>query len=106
MRDLHIRHFSGRGAKEACKNFSIGDIKGILGRFGEDYKKSFHDRIVNTVAHVAWDNIYNNRQAVAHGAGAQIGFADLKLNYAQSLDVLDAMAACLQLRPHEIKDLN
>lgn len=105
MRDIHVRNFTERAAKDACRSFSIGEIKGILGRFGVDYKKVFNDRIVNTPAHVAWDNIYNNRQAVAHGAGAQMSFADLRVNFEQSLDVLDALVAALDLRLREIRDL-
>jgi hypothetical protein len=105
MRDIHIKRFTTRSARDACKYFSIGDIKGILGRFGDDYKQSFHDQIMNTASHVAWDNIYNNRQAVAHGAGAQMSFPDLKKNYQESLIVLDAIVAALGLRPHETKDL-
>src|ERR1017187_8263263 len=57
MRDAYLRNFAYRGAKEACKYFNISDIKGILGRFGDDYKKTFGDRVVNTPAHIAWDNI-------------------------------------------------
>lgn len=73
---------------------------------GADYKDEF-DRIVkNTPAHVAWDNIYNNRQAVAHGAGVQMSFADLRKNYQESLAVLDALAGVLGLRPRETHDLN
>jgi len=105
MRDAHVRRFNERSAKDACRFFKIGDIKGILGRFGEDYKTSFHDRIVNTAAHVSWDNIYSNRQAIAHGAGAQMSFADLRRDYTQSLEVLDAVTAALSLRSRETKDL-
>jgi hypothetical protein len=105
MRDPHVKSFARRGAREVCRCFNISDIKGILGRFGEDYKKSFHDRVVEKPPHVAWDNIYNNRQAVAHGSGAQMSFSDLKLNYKQSLDVLEAVVSALGLRPSETHDL-
>jgi len=105
MRDLHIKRFAGRSAKDVCRVFNIGDIKGILGRFGDDYKTSFHDHVMNSPAHVAWDNIYSNRQAVAHGAGAQMSLADLKLNYQQSLVVLDEIVSALGLRPRETRDL-
>lgn len=105
MRDAHIKSFAKRSAKDACKRFDISDIKGILGRFGDDYKQAFHDQVMKTASHVAWDNIYHNRQAVAHGAGAQMSFPDLKKNYQESLAVLDALVLALGLKPGEIRDL-
>jgi hypothetical protein len=57
------------------------------------------------IAHVAWDNIYTNRQAVAHKTGTQMSFGDLKKDYKDSLVVLDALVVALSLRPREIRDL-
>jgi hypothetical protein len=104
--DLHIKNFVIRGAKDASRNFNIGDIAGILGRFGDDYKKAYQTAVYQTTAHVAWDNIYNNRQAVAHKNGTQMSFGDLTKNYAESLVVLDTLIAALCLQPHETIDLN
>jgi hypothetical protein len=104
-KDIHIKKFNQRGAKEATKNFSIGDLKGILGRFGEDYKTAFSDLVLDKPPHVAWDNIYNNRQAVAHGSGAKMSFDDLKRDYHDSLVVLDSLCTALTLKPKELRDL-
>jgi hypothetical protein len=57
------------------------------------------------VSHVAWDNIYTNRQAVAHKTGPQMSFGDLKNDYRDSLVVLDSLVSALGLRPREIRDL-
>jgi hypothetical protein len=103
MKDLHVRSFTKRTAKDACRRFDISEIKGILGLFGEDYKQGFHDRVINTSAHTAWDNIYANRKAVAHGGGAQMSFPDLRTNYTESLAVLDALVVVLGLKPREIR---
>jgi hypothetical protein len=105
MRDQHVKSFMKRSAGDATRQFNISDIAGMLRRFGDDYKKTFHDAIVNTPAHVAWDNIYNNRQAVAHGSGAQMSFGDLTRNYTESLAILDGLVTALCLRPHEVRDL-
>ena len=105
MRDLHVKRFVKRSAKEATKYFNIGDLKGILGRFGDDYKVAFHNSVMNTPAHIAWNNIYSNRQAVAHGSGAQMSFGDLTTDYQESLVVLDELVSALNLRPREIRDL-
>jgi hypothetical protein len=105
MSDPHVKRFVQRSAKDAAKHFNIGDLAGILRRFGDDYKQAFQSSVGNTAAHVAWDNIYNNRQAVAHGGGAQMSFGDLTKNYTESLVVLDELITALCLRPHEIRDL-
>ncbi len=104
-RDLHLKSFAQQTAEYVCKHFSIRDIGKILARFGADYKQEFHKRVMSGLAHVAWDNIYTNRQAVAHKAGAQMSFGDMKQNYKESLAVLDALVSTLTLRPREIRDL-
>lgn len=77
-----------------------------LGRFGIDYKQAFHGQVTSGMAHVAWDNIYTNRQAVAHKTGTQMSFGDLKRDYKDSLVVLDALVSALSLKPREMRDLN
>ncbi|MFZ0247023.1 HEPN domain-containing protein [Candidatus Binatus sp.] len=103
--DGYVRHFAERSAKDVSKNFNIGDLKGVLARFGDDYKQGFHDSVMLTPAHIAWDNIYANRQAVAHGSGAQMTFKELKTAYEDSLGVLDSLMQALELTPLETVDL-
>src|ERR1035438_8056524 len=64
--DLHLKAFAQQTVEYICKRFSIGDLAKVLGRFGNDYRSSFHAQVMSGQAHVAWDNIYTNRQAVAH----------------------------------------
>jgi len=104
-KDLHLRSFAQQTAQYICQRFSISDIATVLGRFGADYRRTFHGQVMNGIAHVAWDNIYTNRQAVAHKTGTQMSFGDLKRDYKDSLTVLDALVSALTLRPREIKDL-
>jgi hypothetical protein len=103
--DIHVKSFSQKTAEYICKRFDIGDIAKILGRFGDDYRKQFHGQVMSGTAHVSWNNIYTNRQAVAHKAGAQMSFSDLKKDYQDSLLVLDAIVTALTLSPTEISDL-
>jgi hypothetical protein len=105
-RDMHLRAFAQQTAEYVCKRFDIGDIGVVLRRFGDDYKAAFHTSVMSGSAHAAWNNIYTNRQAVAHKAGTQMSLGDLKTNYADSLVVLDALAAALQLRPGEMRGFN
>jgi hypothetical protein len=37
--DEYIRRFAHWGTKRATQQFNIGDISGMLGKFGDDYKK-------------------------------------------------------------------
>jgi hypothetical protein len=104
-KDAHLRAFAQETAKRLCQRFDVTDIKGILGRFGADYKQGFHDMVMAGTAHIAWDNIYTNRQAVAHKTGTQMSLGDLKRDYEQSLAVIDALASALSLKPRETKDL-
>lgn len=104
--DAHLKAFAQKSAKYICQRFSIGDIAKNLGRFGVDYRDLFHEQVVTkTTAHVSWDNIYTNRQAVAHGTPLPMSFGDLKAQYQISLTVLDALAAALSLTSSEISDL-
>ena len=105
-RDRHLKSFSQKNAQQICRHFAIKDISGVLGRFGADYKKAFHDQVMSGVAHLAWDNIYTNRQTVAHSTGVQMSLVDLKQNYKDSLTVLDALVSALGLKAREVRDLN
>jgi hypothetical protein len=105
-KDKHLRAFAQKTATYICKRFDIGDISDILARFGSDYKDAFRGQVVNQTPHVAWDNIYTNRHAVAHKLGTPMSLGDLKRDYAESLKVLDALVAALNLRPKEVRGLN
>ena len=84
--DPHLKSFAQQTATYVCQRFSIGDIAKVLGRFGVDYKQAFHGQVMSGMAHVAWDNIYTNRQAVAHKTGTQMSLGDLKKDYGDSRD--------------------
>jgi hypothetical protein len=92
--------------RRECKDFNVGDIAGILGKFDVGYKHSFHSRVANTDINVAWDNIYNNRVTVAHKIGTvQLTFVELEATYTKSLELFDALIAALELKPSERKGL-
>lgn len=102
--DGHLRQFATGSAQYFAKRFAISDIGKTLGRFGADYETAFKSTVPNTEASRAWDGIYSNRKAVAHGAGIQMTFGDLKQAYASSLSVIDAIVASLGLTADETKD--
>jgi RiboL-PSP-HEPN len=102
--DVHIKAFVQKSARVVCRDFSIGDIKGHLARFGDDYAKNFRDLMDDELIAI-WGNIYTNRHAVAHGAGSQMSLPELKIHYAKAKDVLEAVVLALALRPRELKNL-
>ena len=55
--DGPTKSFSSWAAEFATQRFEIGDIKGMLGRFGDEYKQTFHDSVNETPCHVAWDTL-------------------------------------------------
>jgi hypothetical protein len=104
--DEHVKKFAFWGAEVAAKHFDIGDIKKMLGKFGDDYQKVFTAAVTNKDCHRAWDNIYNNRKTVAHGNGmVMLTLGDLKTAYNDSLVVIDEVAKALCLRPKDTKGL-
>ena len=106
INDPHVLRFAHWGAEMATKCFNIGDIATMLNRFGEDYKKSFHKAVENQRCHVAWDNIYTNRHAVAHGHSVvMMNFTDLQRDYRDSVLVIDELVKALCLRPKDTKGL-
>jgi hypothetical protein len=104
--DQYLLRFAQKAAKSATRNFNVGDISGVLGLFGEDYKKAFSDAVLKTKAETAWNNIYTNRHTVAHGNGTvMMTFPDLKRDYADSVVVINEVVTALCLRQKDIKGL-
>ncbi|MBI3896433.1 MAG: hypothetical protein HY313_10940 [Acidobacteria bacterium] len=102
--DPHLKKFATFSAQYFSKRFDITDIGKTLNRFGADYKKVFNNTVVSTNAYKAWESVYSNRKAVAHGAGVQMTFTDLLQAYTDCLLVLDAIVSSLGLTADEIKD--
>lgn len=106
INDQYLLRFAHWGAGVAAKNFNIGDISGMLGKFGVDYQQEFSVAVTNKTCHTAWDNIYTNRLTVAHGNGVvQMNLSDLKQAYADSLIVIDELVRALHLRQKDIAGL-
>lgn len=104
--DPHLLSFAQWGATVATKNFNVGDIAGMLGKFGTDYQRAFNNAVINNNSHRAWDSIYTNRITVAHGNGAvMMTLGDLKTAYKDSLIVIDELVKALCLRPKDIAGL-
>src|SRR5712692_6575683 len=55
--DDHVKAFVQNSARIVTRDFAISDIKGYLGKFGDDYAKAFRD-VIDTDLIQLWDNIY------------------------------------------------
>lgn len=102
--DDHIKAFVQSSARVVTRDFGIGEIKGHLGRFGDDYAKTFRD-LIDQQLETVWNNIYINRHAVAHGTGIQMSLRDLKEHYQKSVAVIDAVVTALVMKPSELQNL-
>jgi hypothetical protein len=103
--DVQLTQFAIKTIQYVTKRFSIKDLGIVLKRFDDGYHAHFNQQVTGNNSHVAWDSIYNNRHAVAHGAGIQMTFNDLAKAYQDCLPVFDALIQALGLTLEEIKDL-
>lgn len=102
--DVQLTEFAVKTVHYVTKRFKVKDLGDVLKRFDIAYHAHFNDAVTRDNSHLAWDSIYNNRHAVAHGAGIQMNFADLDKAYKDCLPVLDALVAALGLTSAETKD--
>lgn len=100
--DDYVKAFVQSSAKVVTRDFGIGDIKGHLKRFGEDYAKTFRD-LIDQPLEQAWNNVYTNRHAVAHDTGIQMSLRDLKEHYEKTRAVIDAVVTAPAMKPRELK---
>ena len=81
----------------------IGDLGGILEKFGNPCKTAFCTEVADKPPHQSWDLIVTNRHSIAHpGAQLQITFRDFQEAYRHSQSVLNAFARACGLTAGEI----
>lgn len=88
--DAAVREFIGSCTGQIFRSVKSGEIAGLLGRFGSDYKEAFKaEADDNQLAITFYNNIVTNRHVVAHSGGSSVTFGDLKQFYEQGHLVLD-----------------
>lgn len=104
-KDKHIESFVNSCCGDMFKSFSSGQIAGILGRFGPEYKEKFKKKVSGLKAQQLYDNIISNRHSTAHKSGSNVSFHELVNSYEQGHIVLDAFSEImLEENPEEIID--
>ena len=103
--DAHVQSFVHKSLDKFFRSIKVTEISGLLGRFGEDYKKSFQDAAANIQPAISrYGNILQSRHAIAHEASLNMTWAELEISFNESKLVLSAIANALGLTADEIKD--
>lgn len=97
--DPHLTAFARYSIGRVAKKFAISDLAGYLGAFDDKCKRLFHERVLNTEYHSAYDNIETNRQLLSHGKGSNLTWAELEETYPRSLEILVAFNHALEVPP-------
>jgi len=96
--DPEVREFARSCVSQIFRNPQIGEISGLLGRFGDLPKSAFKSRVNGTRAETFFSSIVSNRHQVAHSLGPNLTLAELETAYAEAHSVLDAVRAALEPR--------
>lgn len=88
--DTSIKEFVGSCLDVVFRSVKSTEIAGLLNRFGTTYKAAFNLKTEeNPRAVTFYNNIVINRHVVAHSAGSNATFRDVKQFYEEGHVVLD-----------------
>ncbi len=94
--DVHVANYIRTAVARRFRSPDLNKITDFLGQFGNDYKQSFSDKILNTDAHAAWDNILRARHAVVHKSGTlNITLTELLATYPKTKMVISELKSTL-----------
>lgn len=94
-KDPHIASFCRSCVAKGFRNPKTSDIAGLLGRFGEDYKRIFQSNVTGTKEETNFNNIVNNRHKVAHESGVNVTYTELEKFYREGVTILDKFKEAL-----------
>jgi RiboL-PSP-HEPN len=90
--DNHVSSYVQSTISQKFRSPDLGKIAEVLSKFGSDYRESFHNNIMNTEAHAAWDNIMKARHAIVHKRGnLNITFRELEITYPKTISVINEL---------------
>ncbi|MBU2578154.1 hypothetical protein KKA69_05000 [Patescibacteria group bacterium] len=96
--DKAIISFVSSALDRLVRSVKSGEIAGLLGRFGEQYKNRFQMRMKEAeVAEMYFNNIVVNRHDTAHSRGSNVTFSELVKFYDEGHVVLDAFEEALSV---------
>jgi hypothetical protein len=94
--DNYVSSYVKKAISQKFRSPDLSKITGTLGRFGSDYQQLFADKIINSEAHAAWDNILKARHAIVHKKGnLNITFHELLTTYPKTILVINELKMVL-----------
>lgn len=87
--DTHLESFCRSCVSQLFRSIKTNQISGLLGRFGDDYKTAFSNKVNGTRAETFFNNIVSNRHQVAHDSGVNTTYEELEVFYREGVTVLD-----------------
>jgi hypothetical protein len=95
--DIPVVRYVQNTTTKQFRNPTIGNIKGHLHRFGEDYAREYGLRLdAQSVGVAAWENLMTARTTIAHKVGSlQLTFREIEGTYPDALKVIDSLMEVL-----------
>jgi S-methylmethionine-dependent homocysteine/selenocysteine methylase len=94
--DAALASFVRNATSQLFRSIKTGEIAGLLGRFGDDFKKQFTEEMKkNQRAETFFNNLVQKRHGTAHKAGSDLTFQEVVRFYSEAHTVLDAVAAVI-----------
>ena len=88
--DESIRKYIEESIRHVLQGIRIGDLSGLLGKFGPLHKKEFQRRLnENDMVKTMYDSILANRNFVAHEKGSNTTMKEVRQYYEEGHVVLD-----------------
>lgn len=85
--DIYINKYIAHSIEKSFKNPDIGNIKGLLKKFNEQWSLEIENIDANNLTAV--DNIVNNKNSLAHGIDITLTLHDTIQYYQDSLVVIN-----------------
>lgn len=93
--DDHLTAWGAYSVGRLARKITVGDLSGLLAAFSQTCKDRFSDSVTNTVHHLAYDSIVNNRQLVAHAAGGGMTLGELETAFRDACQILEQFEGAL-----------
>ena len=90
-KDPHVEAFTKSALNAVFRSLKIGEIAGLLNRFGPEYKEKFQDRLKGTKTETFFNNIVVGRHYTARSLGANVTLRELVEFYEDGPTVLDVV---------------
>ncbi len=96
--DAPIKSYLTSYTETVLRSLKLGDVRGLLSRFGEAHKAAFAERLeAEDDVGEMYTSIVVSRNSVAHGGASQATFGEVRQFYENGHVVLDYFDAALWL---------